>query len=176
MSDPTALEALLDRLPDAARDLRLNAGAVLGDGTLSVAQRWGCAIAGSITSRSPELRDALLAGARAAGVSEAAIDDARAAAAIMGMNNIYYRGRHLIEKEVYEKKPARLRMNRIAKVASTKVDFELFCIASSAITGCGVCLQAHERTVLEGGLTEDHVHDALRVAAVVHGVAISLGL
>ncbi|MDB4928178.1 MAG: Alkylhydroperoxidase protein [Myxococcaceae bacterium] len=175
MSEPTTLAALTDQLPDVARDLRLNLGAVLGDGTLSPAQRWGCAITGAITARHPGLRDALLQGARAAGVDEAAIDDARAAAAVMAMNNVYYRGRHLIGKESYEKKPARLRMNRIAKPASTKVDFELFCIAASAIAGCGVCLAAHERTVLEGGLSEDHVHDALRVAAVVNGVAVSLG-
>jgi alkyl hydroperoxide reductase subunit D len=175
VSDPETLDALANRLPDFARDLRLNLGAVLGDGTLSPAQRWGCAVTGAITARHPELRDALLAGARAAGVDEAAIDDARAAAAIMAMNNVYYRGRHLIGKDAYEKKPARLRMNRIAKPASSKVDFELFCIAASAIKGCGVCLAAHERTVLEGGLTEDHVHDALRVAAVVNGVAVALG-
>ncbi len=174
MSDPTPLEALSNQLPDFARDLRLNLGAVLGDGTLSVAQRWGSAITAAITARHPALRDALLAGARDAGVSDASIDDARAAAAIMAMNNVYYRGRHLIGKESYEKKPARLRMNRIAKLASTKVDFELFCLAASAVKGCGVCLAAHERTILEGGLTEDHVHDALRIAAVINGVAVSL--
>ena len=176
MSEVATLEALGDRLPDAARDLRLNLGAVLGDGTLSLAQRWGSAITAAITARNPELRDAVLQAARAAGVHDAVIDDARAAAAIMGMNNIYYRARHLIGKESYQKKPARLRMNRIARPATTKVDFELFCIVASAITGCGDCLKSHEHTVLEAGLTEDHVHDAIRIASVVHGFAISLAL
>lgn len=174
MSEPVTLEALGNRLPDAARDLRLNLGAVLGDGTLSLAQRWGSAITSAITARHPELRDALLHGARAAGVDEAVIDDARAAAAIMAMNNVYYRGRHLIGKESYTTRPARLRMNRIAKPASNKVDFELFCIAASAIKGCGDCLKSHEKVVIEGGLTEDHVHDALRLAAVINGVAVAL--
>lgn len=176
MSEAPTLEALGNRLPDSARDLRLNLGAVLGDGTLSLAQRWGSAITAAITARNPELRDAVLQGARAAGVDEAVIDDARAAAAIMGMNNIFYRGRHLIGKESYQKKPARLRMNRIAKPATTRLDFELFCIVASAITGCGDCLKSHEHTVIEGGLTEDHVHDALRIASVVNGFAISLSL
>ncbi len=176
MSEVATLEALGDRLPDAARDLRLNLGAVLGDGTLSLAQRWGSAITAAITARNPELRDAVLQAARAAGVHDAVIDDARAAAAIMGMNNIYYRARHLIGKESYQKRPARLRMNRIAKPATTRVDFELFCIVASAITGCGDCLKSHEHTVLEAGLTEDHVHDAIRIASVVHGFAISLAL
>ncbi|MBP6832565.1 MAG: carboxymuconolactone decarboxylase family protein [Deltaproteobacteria bacterium] len=176
MSEAPTLEALGNRLPDSARDLRLNLGAVLGDGTLSLAQRWGSAITAAITARNPELRDAVLQGARAAGVDEAVIDDARAAAAIMGMNNIFYRGRHLIGKESYQKKPARLRMNRIAKPATTRLDFELFCIVASAITGCGDCLKSHEHTVIEGGLTEDHVHDALRIASVVNGFAVSLSL
>jgi len=176
VSEAPTLEALGNRLPDSARDLRLNLGAVLGDGTLSLAQRWGSAITAAITARNPELRDAVLQGARAAGVDEAVIDDARAAAAIMGMNNIFYRGRHLIGKESYQKKPARLRMNRIAKPATTRLDFELFCIVASAITGCGDCLKSHEHTVIEGGLTEDHVHDALRIASVVNGFAISLSL
>ena len=176
MSEAPTLEALGNRLPDSARDLRLNLGAVLGDGTLSLAQRWGSAITAAITARNPELRDAVLQGARAAGVEEAVIDDARAAAAIMGMNNIFYRGRHLIGKDSYQKKPARLRMNRIAKPATTRLDFELFCIVASAITGCGDCLKSHEHTVIEGGLTEDHVHDALRIASVVNGFAVSLSL
>jgi len=176
VSEAPTLEALGNRLPDSARDLRLNLGAVLGDGTLSLAQRWGSAITAAITARNPELRDAVLQGARAAGVDEAVIDDARAAAAIMGMNNIFYRGRHLIGKESYQKKPARLRMNRIAKPATTRLDFELFCIVASAITGCGDCLKSHEHTVIEGGLTEDHVHDALRIASVVNGFAVSLSL
>lgn len=170
----TPLEELVDRLPDAARDLRLNVGAVLGDGTLTLAQRWGSAITAAITARHAGLRDALLQGARAAGVEESTIDDARAAAAIMAMNNVFYRGRHLLGKETYEKKPARLRMNRIARPASTKLDFELFCIAASAVKGCEVCLKAHDHTILEGGLTEDHVFDALRIAAVINGVAVSL--
>lgn len=176
MSEIPTLEALGDRLPDAARDLRLNLGSVLGEGVLSLAQRWGSAITSAITARNPELRDAVVQAARAAGVDDAVIDDARAAAAIMAMNNVYYRGRHLIGKETYEKRPARLRMNRIARPATNKVDFELFCVAASAITGCGSCLQSHERSVIEGGLTEDHVHDALRIASVINGYAVSLGL
>jgi alkyl hydroperoxide reductase subunit D len=67
-------------------------------------------------------------------------------------------------------------MNRIAKPAASKVDFELFCLAVSAINGCESCIKAHEKVVLTGGLTEDQVHDAVRIAAVVHGAAVALDL
>jgi alkyl hydroperoxide reductase subunit D len=92
----------------------------------------------------------------------------------MGMNNVYYRFRHLIRKETYSTKPARLRMNRLAQVATNKPDFELFCLAVSAINGCESCLQAHEKVVLEGGLNEEQIHDAVRIAAVMHAAAVAL--
>jgi alkyl hydroperoxide reductase subunit D len=169
-----SLEALRDSLPDAARDIKLNLAAVLQPGTLSPAQRWGVAIVSAITSRNPALRDTIYAEALAAGTEAAVIDDAQAAAALMGMNNVYYRFRHFMEKPSYDEKPARLRMNRIAKVATNKADFELFCLAASAINGCEMCVRSHEDVVIKGGLSEDHVHDAVRIAATIHAAAVSL--
>ena len=55
---------------------------------------------------------------------------------------------------------------RIAKPATNKPDFELFCLAVSAINGCEVCIRSREAAVIEGGLTEDHVHDSVRIAGV----------
>jgi alkyl hydroperoxide reductase subunit D len=65
-------------------------------------------------------------------------------------------------------------MNRLVQPAGSKVDFELYALAVSAINGCEACVQAHERAVLEGGLTEDHVHDAVRIAATVTAAAVAL--
>jgi alkyl hydroperoxide reductase subunit D len=107
-------------------------------------------------------------------VDEAVIEDARAAAAIMAMNNVYYRFRHIVGKPSYGEKPARLRMNRLGQPAGSKVDFELYALAVSAINGCEACVRAHEHTVIEGGLTEDHVHDAVRIAATVNAAAVAL--
>jgi lipoyl-dependent peroxiredoxin subunit D len=171
----SALESLRAQIPDPARDLKLNLQAVLQPGTLSTAQRWGVAIASAVASRNPRLRDAIISDARAE-VEASVVEDALAAAALMAMNNVYYRFRHLVEKPSYSQKPARLRMNRLAKPAGSKVDFELFSLAVSAINGCGTCMQAHEKVVLEGGLTEDHVHDAVRIAATVNGAAVALEL
>ena len=169
----SALDGLRDAIPEPARDLKLNLQAVLADSTLSVEQRWGVAVATAVASRSARLRDAVIADARVA-TNDALVDDAIAAAALMGMNNVYYRFRHLIEKPVYSDKPARLRMNRLVKPATNKLDFELFSLAASAINGCCTCMQSHERVVLAGGLTEDQVHDAVRIAATIQGVAVAL--
>jgi alkyl hydroperoxide reductase subunit D len=169
------LEALRAGIPDAAKDVRLNLQAVLEATTLSPAQTWGTAVACAITARSAELVAAVLAAARAH-VDEKVIDDARAAAALMAMNNVYYRFRHMVGKPSYSERSPRLRMNRLGQVATTRVDFELFCLAVSAQNGCEACIRSHERVVLEKGLTEDHVHDAVRIAATLAAVAIALEL
>jgi alkyl hydroperoxide reductase subunit D len=170
-----ALDLVRDAVPEPARDLKLNLQTVMAETSLSPAQRWGVAVTAAVTSRNVRVRDAVLADAREA-VDAAVVEDAIAAAALMGMNNVYYRFRHLVENETYKEKPARLRMNRLAKPASNKVDFELFSLAASAINGCGTCMQAHEKVVVAGGLTEDQVHDAVRLAAVINGAAIALDL
>jgi alkyl hydroperoxide reductase subunit D len=169
------IEAIQDLIPEAAKDIRVNLKNVLAESTLSVEQRWGVAVASAIAARNEKLRDAILADARES-ANEAVIDDAKAAAALMAMNNVFYRFRHVIEKESYSTKPARLRMTRIAKPATNKLDFELYSLAVSSINNCEACIKAHEKVSLEGGLSEDQILDAIRIAAVIHAAAVSLEL
>ena len=170
-----SIEELRSALPELAKDTKLNLQNVLSGETLSPAQRWGVAVASAAASRNPHVRDAVLAEARAH-VDARVIEDALAAVSLMAMNNVYYRFRHLVGKETYSQKPARLRMNRIARPATNKVDFELFCLAVSAINACEACIQSHEKVVTEGGLSEDAVHDAIRIAATLEAAAVSLEL
>jgi alkyl hydroperoxide reductase subunit D len=171
----SAVESLRARLPENARDTKLNLQTVLQPGTLTAAQRWGVAVASAAAARNRELLDAMLADARDE-TSNAVIDDALAVASLMAMNNVYYRFRHMVAKPSYDQMPARLRMQRMAKPVTNKPDFELFCLAVSAINGCEMCIRSHEAVVIEGGLTEDHVHDAVRIAAVVQAAAVALEL
>jgi alkyl hydroperoxide reductase subunit D len=64
-------------------------------------------------------------------------------------------------------------MSRIVQPKTDKVTFELVCLAVSAINGCEVCIKSHERAVLEGGLTEEHVHDAVRLAATICAASLA---
>ncbi len=174
-----SLENLRSRLPDAARDIKLNLQTVLQTTALSRAEAWGTALTSAATARSAALQAAIVAEARHELGHEAAepvVQDALAAAALMAMNNVYYRFRHLIEKPVYADKPARLRMNRLGKPSTDKRSFELFCLAASAINGCETCMRAHERVVTSAGLSEDAVHDAIRIASTVHAAAVALEL
>jgi alkyl hydroperoxide reductase subunit D len=175
LKTPT-LDALKDTIPEPAKDLKLNLGTTLGGETLSADQTWGVALASAYYVREPRLRDALLADARASGVSEALLEDARAAAALMAMNTVYYRFRHMVGKESYGQKPARLRMTWMARPKTTKADYELFSLAIAALAGCETCVKAHEASVLQHGLSEEHVHDCVRLAATINGFAVALNL
>ncbi len=170
------VDLLREALPEVARDIKLNLSSVLQPGPLTDAQRFAVAIASAHAAKNPKLASALTQDARTAGVTDGVIEDAVAAAVLMAMNNVYYRFRHQIGKEVYSQKPARLRMNRLVAVKGTKADFELMCLAVSAINGCETCVRAHEKTVLDAGLSEDQVHDAVRIAATVSAAALAVGL
>jgi len=167
------LDSIRDALPDYARDLALNLGSVLtpaGAPGLTEAQIWGVALSAAIASRNPAFARDIEALARTH-LDEQHVKAARVAAAIMGMNNIYYRFLHLVEDEEYGKMPARLRMNAIASHGIARADFELCSLAVSAINGCGACVASHERQVRQHGLGRDAVQSAVRIAAAIHAVA-----
>jgi lipoyl-dependent peroxiredoxin subunit D len=169
----TTLDTLRDALPDYARDLKLNLGSVLsptGAPGLTERQIWAVALGSAEASRNAAFAAAI--GELAAAHLDAAYQTgARAAAAIMGMNNVYYRFLHLVEDPEYGRMPARLRMNVIGNPGMEKVDFELISLAVSAINGCGTCVASHERQVRQHGLSREAVQSAVRIAATVHAVA-----
>lgn len=168
------LESLRERLPEGAKDIKLNLQSVLAPGgSLTPEQRWGVAVASALASRYVALSRAVLVEARRE-VGDAVVEDAIAAAALMGMNNVFYRFKHRIGKAAYQDKPARLRMNRLAKPLTNKVDFELFSLAVSAINDCESCVRAHEQAVTDGGLSEDAVVDTARIASAIHAAAVAL--
>ncbi|MEO0509637.1 MAG: carboxymuconolactone decarboxylase family protein [Verrucomicrobiota bacterium] len=166
--------ALLERLPEEASDLKANAQRVLGGESLNSIQTWGTALATAYFIRHSDLISAVLADAKAAGFSDDDLSDAKGAASLMGMNTVYFRFRHIMNTEAYNQKAFNLRMMRMKQVATDQTHFELYSIGPAALAGCELCLKAHEAAVKKGGLNEDNVHDAVRIASVLHGIAVAL--
>lgn len=168
-----SLDALRDRLPDYAKDIRLNLGSLASETILNDQQKYGTFLAAALASRNAVVTAAINAEV-AAKMSPEAVMAARAAAAIMGMNNIYYRFTHVVSEKTYATMPAKLRMRVIADPGTDKVDFELWCLAVSAVNGCGMCVDSHEAVVRKGGLSAEQVQAAVRIAANVHAAAAVL--
>lgn len=167
------IEKLAEALPDACKDLRLNITSVLRGTSLTPAQTWAVALTSAYFVGSRPVAEALLADS-AGTLTPADIDDARAAAAIMGMNTVYYRFRHLVGKPAYEGMRANLRMNRMMNPATTKAQFELCAMACAALAGCEKCIKAHDETLAGQQVGEGQIHDAVRIAACVAGFATAL--
>jgi alkyl hydroperoxide reductase subunit D len=168
------IDALREAFPEPAKDVKLNLGAIASSDFLDDEQLWGVALCSAYFLGSPKLSDALAADAKAAGVPDALFDDAKAAATLMAMNTIYYRFRHLVGKEEYTRKAARLRMTWMARPKTNKETYELMSIAIAALEGCEACVKNHEASILSHGLSDDHVHDAVRIAAILKGASVAL--
>lgn len=165
-----SLDALRDLMPDYAKDISLNLSSLANETLLSDQQKWGCFLASAHAVGVAPVVRAIEAAATEYLTPEAA-RAAKAAAAIMGMNNIYYRSLHLMKNQEYATLPARLRMNILANPGVTKVDFELWSTAVSAINGCGACMDAHEGELRKHGMANTAIQAALRIASVVHAAS-----
>ncbi|MGB5621377.1 MAG: carboxymuconolactone decarboxylase family protein [Gammaproteobacteria bacterium] len=167
------LNPIRDRIPAYAKDLSLNLGSVLttqGAPGLSQEQILGTALACAYASRDASIT-ADFDQAVGDAVSPEIRDAARGAASLMGMNNIYYRFLHLAGDKDYMTMPARLRMNLLRDPGVSKEDFELYCLAVSAINGCGLCVESHEKTLRKAGVSREAIQSAVRIGAVVHAVS-----
>ena len=165
-----SLDTLKSRLPDYAKDLKLNLGSLANETILTDQQKYGCMLASAHAVGEPHTLRGLEAEARGK-LSDDAIRAAKAASAIMGMNNVYYRAVHLVSNATYQTVPAKLRMNVIGAPGIEKADFELYSLAVSAVNGCGMCLDAHEAELRKRGLTTDQIQAGLRIGAVDNAVA-----
>ncbi|GAA3159529.1 alkyl hydroperoxide reductase [Planomonospora alba] len=167
------VENLKGALPDFAKDVKLNLGSLVTTSALDEQRLWGTLLACAAATRSrrviAEISD------EAAGVLSAeAFRAARGAAAVMAMNNVYYRSVHLIGDEAYAAMPAKLRMTIIGNPGVDKADFEFWCLAVSAINGCGRCLESHEQVLRQAGVPREQIQEGIRIAAVVNAVAAVL--
>jgi alkyl hydroperoxide reductase subunit D len=169
-----SLDALMESIPSYAKDLKLNFSSVVRQQTeLSEQQLWGTVVACAMASRNEDLTAAAIEEG-ATHLSAQALEAAKGASGIMGMNNIFYRFLHLSSNEKYATMRAGLRMNVIRTHGIDQLDFELWCIAVSAINGCGACVDSHEKVLKEKGFSEEKILAAVRVASVLHGIAVVL--
>src|SRR6056300_1498491 len=139
------IEQIKENIGDFGKDIKINLGNILSeDGApgLKLNQMMGIALASAYATKNDNIVSAVKELAKDY-ISENELKAAKSAAAVMGMNNVYYRFIHLVSDKEYSKLPAKLRMNVIGNPGIDKVDFELYSPAISAINGCGLCIDAH---------------------------------
>lgn len=171
-----SLQSIQESLPAYAKDIKLNLSSLLNsDGPLTKQQLWGSLLASAIASKNKSLIKATLEDAQTI-LSNEALHAAKVAAILMGMNNVYYRFSHSMSDLDYTKMPANLRMTMMATPGIDKIDFELYAIAVSAVNGCGYCMDAHEKSLINLGLNKEQIQTAGRIAGIMSGVATALDI
>ena len=165
-----ALKDFAGTLPDYAKDIRLNVGSLLNETVMNDQRKYGTLLACAHGSGYRPLVEATESEVEGK-LSPEAATAARAAAAVMAMNNVYYRFTHLASNEEYQRMPAKLRMNVIGAPGIDKVDFELFSLAVSAMNGCGMCIDSHEQVLKKAGVTAEVIQSSVRIASVMKAVA-----
>ena len=159
-------------IPDEAKDLRLNLGAVIERSPLPAEEAVGAALAAAIMARSVDLVEAFgsadeLPAADAAG--------ARTAAALMAMNTTWYPFPELADDLELEHAPAGLRMQAFATHGGVGEErFELYGLAAAIIGKCSKCISSHVAALRKAGRSTDEIAAVGRIASVVHGVATVL--
>ncbi len=168
------LDGVIENLPSYAKDLKLNFSTVVRQQTdMTEQQLWGAVVASAVASRNEQLIEAVLQDA-ATHLTPEALEAAQGAAAIMAMNNVFYRFRHLTSNEKYGTMRSGLRMNVMRTHGIDPLDFELWATTVSAINNCGACVDSHEKSLREKGISEEKILAAVRIAAVVQAIAVVL--
>ena len=161
------------RIPDYAKDIRLNLDATIGRSSLPVREAVGAALAAAFAARS----EVLIRAIRTSGVlDETHANGALAAASLMGMNNVWYPYVEMAADPELKTARAELRMNAYANHGGVdKRAFELWSLAASIVGKCEFCVASHYALLKEAGLTLQELRDVGRIAAVINAAAQVLG-
>jgi alkyl hydroperoxide reductase subunit D len=166
------LNTLKERIPDYAKDVRLNLDAVLARSSLDAADALGAGLAAAYAARSKPLIDAIR---NSGALSDVDVNAVLSAAALMGMNNVWYPYVEMADDADLKTQRAELRMNAYATHGGVdKKRFELFALAASIVGKCHFCVQSHYKMLKENGFTAQQLRDVGRIAAVITAAALVL--
>ena len=163
------IAAIKERVPDYVKDLRLNLDAVIARSSLPGAAAEGAALAAAFAAKSTPIVDAI----RGSGVlAPADAQAALTAAALMGMNNVWYPYVEMAADPELKTLRAELRMNAYANHGGVdKRAFELYALAASIVGKCEFCIASHYKLLKENGVTTQELRDVGRIAAAVNAAA-----
>lgn len=164
------LQTIKGRIPDYAKDIRLNLDGTISRSSLEGNDAVGVALADAFAAKSKVLTDAI----RNAGVlSPEEVNGALTAAALMGMNNVWYPYIEMADDSDLAQQKAELRMNAYANNGGVdKRRFEMYALAASIIGKCHFCIKSHYDLLKNHqGMSAQQLRDVGRIAAVINAAA-----
>ena len=161
------LNSIKEQIPDYAKDIRLNLDGVIARSSLAPEDALGVALAAAFATGSKPLIDVFKANTPAPEANAALT-----AAALMGMNNVWYPYLEMAGDAELKTQRAELRMNAYATSGGVeKKKFETYTLAASIIGKCQFCIASHYALLRKEGVTTQQLRDVGRIAAVVNAAA-----
>mgnify|MGYP003341045250 CR=1 FL=1 len=163
------LTSIKNSIPDYAKDIRLNVDSTIARSSLEGNDAVGVALAAAFATKNKTLVDLIK---NSGNITPEEVHAALTAAALMGMNNVWYPFVEMADDEQLKGLPAQLRMNAIASHGgTTKARLEAYSLAASIVGKCHFCVKAHYDTLKKEGYTVEQLRDIGRIAAVIVSVA-----
>ena len=161
------LNSIKEQIPEYAKDIRLNIDSVVARSSLAHEDALGVALAAAFAARSPQLVEAFKAA-----IPGTEGHAALTAAALMGMNNVWYLYVEMAGDEELKTARAELRMNAYASSGGvSKLKFETYALAASIVGKCHFCVKPHYDLLKKEGMSTQQLRDVGRIAAVVNAAA-----
>jgi lipoyl-dependent peroxiredoxin subunit D len=163
------LSSIKELIPDYAKDIRLNVDGTIARSSLQGNDAVGVALAAAYAAKATKIVNTI----RSSGVlSPEETNAALTAAALMGMNNVWYPFVEMAGDPDLTSMRAELRMNAYATHGGVdRTSFELYALAASIVGKCEFCVQSHYKLLREDGFSTQQLRDVGRIAAVVNAVA-----
>jgi alkyl hydroperoxide reductase subunit D len=152
------------RIPDYAKDIRLNLDGVVLRSTLGE-MALPIALAAAFATGNKALIEAISADPA---LPEVERNAALSAASLMAMNNTWYPFVEMADSKELAGLPAQLRMNVYASNGGTsKKSFEAYALAASIVGKCHFCVKSHFDLLAKEGMSTEQLRDVGRIAAVI---------
>jgi alkyl hydroperoxide reductase subunit D len=163
------LNAIKELIPDYAKDIRLNLDGTIARSSLEGNDAVGVALAAAFAAKSKPI---IMAITNAGVLSPEEQNAVLTAAALMGMNNVWYPYVEMAEDADLKGSPAQLRMNAYATNGGVdKRRFEMYALAASIVGKCHFCVKSHFDLLKKEGMTTSQLRDVGRIAAVINAAS-----
>ncbi len=163
------VDQVKESIPDHAKDIKLNLDAVINRSGLDEVDAHACAFAAAVAAGNGDLAFEISMNGPLVGTDER--EAAKTAAALMGMNNVWYPFVEMAADESMKGLPAGLRMNAYATHGGvSKKKFEMYALAASIVGKCHFCVKSHYDILKNEGMTTQELMAVGRIAAVITAV------
>ena len=173
-ADYRIIDAMVEGDTKYLKDLRINLKNAIAADNISVKEAYLIALSVAVNEKNVALIESFTKLAKDNEASESEIAEIHACTSLLSVNNVFYRFRHFVGKDSYNKMPAKIKMNVMLNPVLGKPFFELVSLVISALNGCETCVKSHEAHLIQLGVSEERIFDSIRLASVVKGLCVTI--